>query len=114
MGHSDLRTTMGYMHLVREHLRHFVESRTVGAVFTGASAKRLSARQAQRRLAHWLQRAGIGLGATCHTLRHSFATRLYQQTGDLLLVKEALKHRSITSTILYARADHVRLRRVLG
>jgi homospermidine synthase len=25
MGHADLRTTMGYTHLVREHLRSLVE-----------------------------------------------------------------------------------------
>ena len=36
------------------------------------------------------------------------------ETGDVLLVKEALHHRSITSTLVYARADEERLRRALG
>jgi hypothetical protein len=39
---------------------------------------------------------------------------LYQRTGDILLVKEALHHRSITSTLVYARADAERVRRAMG
>lgn len=30
MGHSDLRTTMGYTHLVKEHLRALVEAPAQG------------------------------------------------------------------------------------
>ena len=33
-------------------------------------------------------------------LRHRYATRLYQRTGDVLLVKKALGHRSIVSTMV--------------
>jgi hypothetical protein len=39
---------------------------------------------------------------------------LYPRTGDVLLVKTALRHRSITSTLVYARADGDRLRKALG
>jgi site-specific recombinase XerC len=31
MGHSDLRTTTGYSHLAREHLRALVDDRTAAA-----------------------------------------------------------------------------------
>jgi hypothetical protein len=31
-------------------------------------------------------------------------------TGDILLVREALRHRSIASTLVYAHADGERLR----
>jgi integrase len=35
---------------------------------------------------------------------------LYERTGDVLLVQKALRHRSLESTMVYARADDRRLR----
>ena len=49
-----------------------------------------------------------------HSLRHAFATRLYQKTGDLYLVQRALGHRQITTTEIYARVSDETLRRVLA
>lgn len=46
-------------------------------------------------------RAGIGAG-TMHRLRHTYATALYQRTGDLVLVQHQLGHRSISATQVYA------------
>jgi integrase/recombinase XerC len=37
-----------------------------------------------------------------HSLRHTFAIRLYQKTKDLRLVQLALGHRNITNTMVYA------------
>jgi len=48
-----------------------------------------------------------------HTLRHTFATGLLAKTGDLALVQAALRHRSIASTIVYAKATDVRVRRAI-
>ncbi len=42
------------------------------------------------------------------------AQNLYNRTGDILLVKQALHHRSIVSTLVYARADEGRLRAAMG
>lgn len=37
-----------------------------------------------------------------HSLRHTFAIRLYKKTKDLRLVQFALGHRNITNTMVYA------------
>lgn len=37
-----------------------------------------------------------------HSLRHTFAIRLYNKTKDLRLLKTALGHRSINNTMIYA------------
>jgi hypothetical protein len=36
-----------------------------------------------------------------HDLRHTFASHLYAQTKDLLLVRDILGHRSIATTQVY-------------
>ena len=37
-----------------------------------------------------------------HSLRHTFAIRLYKKTKDVRLVQVALGHRNITNTMIYA------------
>ncbi len=37
-----------------------------------------------------------------HSLRHTFAVRLYKRTKDIRLVQVALGHRNITNTMIYA------------
>ena len=70
-------------------------------LFQASSGKRLCARQVQYRISQWMRAAGITHQASVHTLRHTFATRLYQATGDLRLVQRALGHRQVTTTEIY-------------
>ncbi len=99
---------------IREHLRGFLHGLTDGPLFRTAAGRRLSSRQANRAFRAWLERAGIGRPFSPHSLRHTFATRLYRRTGDILLVKEALRHRSIASTLVYARVCQDKLREAIG
>jgi integrase/recombinase XerD len=55
--------------------------------------RRLSTRQVQRIVSRRVQEAGITKPITAHSLRHSFATRLYNATGDIRLVQQALQAR---------------------
>lgn len=48
-----------------------------------------------------------------HALRHSAGTRLYRQTGDLLLVQAHLRHSSLDMVRQYASSEHQPLREVL-
>lgn len=89
---------------VCEHLRRYVGDRTTGPLFTAGGTRRVSNRHIQRRFGQWLEKAGIKRSLSPHSMRHRFALDLYGRTGDVLLVKEALHHRSIASTMVYARA----------
>ncbi len=42
-----------------------------------------------------------GINATCHQLRHSFATECYRQCRDLLQVKQLLGHSNVATTQVY-------------
>jgi integrase/recombinase XerC len=82
---------------------HFKAHEIGGAspLFQTSGGKRLCARQVQYRISQWIKQAGITHRASVHTLRHTFATRLYRMTGDLRLVQRALGHRQVTTTEIY-------------
>ncbi len=71
------------------------------ALFLSNRRRRLSVRQAQLLVEEWLTTAGIAKRVTVHGLRHTFATHLLERTGNLRTVQEALRHRSIATTVRY-------------
>lgn len=79
------------------------------ALFVSAQRRRLSSRQIQVVVRKRLREAGIERRLTVHALRHDFASRLYARTKDLLLVQRAMDHRSVASTLVYARVADERV-----
>jgi len=49
----------------------------------------------------YLEAAGMP-DLSCHDLRHLFATNLYNRHKDIILVKEALGHKTLESTLRYS------------
>jgi site-specific recombinase XerD len=55
----------------------------------------------QRAVKDAVKQAGIPKRATCHTLRHSFATHLIEDDRDIRTVQELLGHRDVSTTMIY-------------
>ena len=82
------------------------------ALFVGTRGARASAGAVQLALKARARAAGTQANVHPHVLRHSFASHLLQNSGDLRAVQELLGHSSLRSTQVYTHLDFQALAKV--
>jgi site-specific recombinase XerD len=80
--------------------------RTLQAAMAG-SDKAMSVSSVQAALRVVVAAAGIKKAATCHSLRHSFATHLLESGVSIRQVSEYLGHASVASTLIYLHVTEI-------
>jgi len=80
-----------------------------GPLFLSRRGRPMSARESQALMQDLRGRLGLPPSATPHALRHSFATHLLQNGGDLRAVQELLGHTSLSTTQKYTEVEGSRI-----
>jgi integrase/recombinase XerC len=78
-------------------------------LFLSRRGKPMSARDAQGLMQRLRSALGLAERATPHALRHSFASHLLANGGDLRAVQELLGHASLSTTQTYTQIDTKKL-----
>jgi site-specific recombinase XerD len=71
-------------------------------------SRALSVKAIQKKMARYAKAAGIV--ASCHSLRHTFASNLLEQGAEIVSIRELLGHASITSSERYAKASNQKVK----
>lgn len=80
-----------------------------GPLFVGVRGGPLNPRIIQRSMARARGALGLPESATPHALRHSFATHVLANGGDLRSIQELMGHASLSTTQVYTEVDARRL-----
>jgi integrase len=99
--------------LLGELRNYWAEHRPPNWLFAGPTGRPLDVSTLQRAFQLARRAAGLRQPATCHTLRHCFATHLLEAGTDLPTLQRLLGHSHLSTTLLYLhlrsdRLPHIR------
>ena len=97
----------------REKYKTLAPSRPLFPSRNGKGKQRMTRRAAHNVLKNAFIVAGLNGHLATHSLRKSFAQRLYEQTGDIFAVQEMLGHKSIGTTQKYLGVNYANVREAL-
>jgi site-specific recombinase XerD len=81
-------------------------------VLESSRGGKLAERSIQKVFCLALQKSGIKKEATCHSLRHSFATHLLEQGTDIRYIQELLGHKRLETTQIYTKVSSQNLKNI--
>ena len=95
---------------IRRYLDETRDGQPRAEVFLSLRGAALNRKTIWHLIKKYAHAAGITKNITPHTLRHSFATHLLENGGDLRVIQEMLGHADIATTQIYTHVDQRRLK----
>lgn len=100
--------------IIASNVAHHFKQDQESKLLISQKGQGMSRQQIQTMIKKAREKAGLDIKATPHSLRHSFATRVYEQTKDIRVVQKLLGHRSITTTQIYADVTREKLKEAVN
>jgi len=98
-------------HTLSEDLLKFIQLHSGNYVFSGRKEK-ITIKTIQKIFENALARSGINKKASCHTLRHSFATHLLENGIDIRIIQKLLGHNKLETTQIYTHVSNFQLQNI--
>jgi integrase/recombinase XerC len=110
LGKRNKERAMPVLPVMQEAIARYIEQVPFvvapdGPLFLSRRGKQMSARDAQGLMQRLRSALGLPERATPHAFRHSFASHLLANGGDLRAVQELLGHASLSTTQTYTEID---------
>jgi len=110
LGKRNKERAMPVLPVMQESIARYIEQVPFavapdGPLFLSRRGKQMSARDAQGLMQRLRSALGLPERATPHAFRHSFASHLLANGGDLRAVQELLGHASLSTTQTYTEID---------
>ena len=114
LGKGDKERLIPVLDIVNQSIKNYLnempyEISNDVSIFLGDRGAPLKASAFQRDLKQARINLGLPKTTTPHALRHSFATHLLKNGGDLRVIQELLGHSSLSTTQIYTEVDDVSL-----
>lgn len=93
----------------RTHFERFSNKRWLFPSRQG-NQQAMSRKSAHAILKTAFEKAGLNGKIATHSMRKSYAQRMYHETGDIFIVKELLGHADVSTTQAYLGVDYQRVR----
>jgi integrase/recombinase XerD len=106
MGEESIVWVERYMRDARHEL---LNGRPSDVLFPSQRGEQMTRQTFWHRIKHQAKVAGIGKSLSPHTLRHAFATHLFNHGADLRVVQMLLGHSDLSTTQIYTHVARARL-----
>ncbi len=96
-----------------EVLHKYTKNKNIGDyAFESQRGGKLTKRSVQKSFSDALKKSGIKKKASCHSLRHSFATHLLENGTDIRYIQELLGHKNLETTQIYTKVANNSLKNI--
>ncbi len=98
---------------VLEVLKKYIKNKKADDyIFESNRRKKMTDRSVQKIFSKALEKSNIQKKASCHSLRHSFATHLLEDGTDIRYIQFLLGHKRIETTQIYTKVTNIKLKNI--